>query len=296
MFRWFGRYGAWLIVLAALVFSTAVRLRLADVPLERDEGEYAYAGQLILQGTPPYELAYNMKFPGTYYAYSAVLAAFGQTTPGIREGLIVVNVATTVILFLIGRRFFGEWASAASAATFAILSLDRFVNGTFAHATQFVLLPALGGWLVLLRSSNSRRLWPFVAAGSLFSVAVLMKQHAAVYALFAVGAVLAGDRPDDAPASWRWRRLLALAGGLALPLLLLGAVLRAQGVLGKFWFWTFDYARAYVSERSFADFVDKLTPAWYGVHHVSGAVWALGMVGAIALWLTPWPWRTRLTL
>jgi len=35
-----------LLVTAALV--TYVRLRLADVPLERDEGEYAYVGQLIL--------------------------------------------------------------------------------------------------------------------------------------------------------------------------------------------------------------------------------------------------------
>ena len=38
---------------------------------------------LILQGFPPYQLAYNMKFPGTYYAYSLILAAFGQTAWGI---------------------------------------------------------------------------------------------------------------------------------------------------------------------------------------------------------------------
>src|SRR5262249_20001496 len=54
-------------VAAALLLVALVRLRLADVPLERDEGEYAYAGQLILHGIPPYQQAYNMKFPGTYY-------------------------------------------------------------------------------------------------------------------------------------------------------------------------------------------------------------------------------------
>ncbi len=41
-----------LLVTAAL--AAYVRLRLADVPLERDEGEYAYADQLILEGTPTY--------------------------------------------------------------------------------------------------------------------------------------------------------------------------------------------------------------------------------------------------
>jgi len=46
--------------------------------VERDEGEYADAGQLILQGVPPYTLAYNMKFSGTYAAYAVIMAIFGQ--------------------------------------------------------------------------------------------------------------------------------------------------------------------------------------------------------------------------
>jgi len=36
-------------------------------------GEYAYAGQLILQGVPPYKEAYNMKLPGTYAAYAVTI-------------------------------------------------------------------------------------------------------------------------------------------------------------------------------------------------------------------------------
>ena len=51
------------------------------MPLERDEGEYAYAGQLMLQLIPPYQLAYNMKLPGIYAAYAVVLKLFGQTQP-----------------------------------------------------------------------------------------------------------------------------------------------------------------------------------------------------------------------
>jgi len=47
-------YWLWLALLAVILFTGAIRLRLLAVPLERDEGEYAYAGQLILQGVPPY--------------------------------------------------------------------------------------------------------------------------------------------------------------------------------------------------------------------------------------------------
>ena len=58
-------------MVAVLGLMAVVRLRLLNFSLERDEGEYAYAGQLMLQGIPPYELAYNMKFPGTYAAVCA---------------------------------------------------------------------------------------------------------------------------------------------------------------------------------------------------------------------------------
>lgn len=70
----------WLVV-ATILLVALVRLRLLNLPLERDEGEYAYAGQLMLQGVPPYQLAGNMKFPGTYAAYAIIMAGFGQTRP-----------------------------------------------------------------------------------------------------------------------------------------------------------------------------------------------------------------------
>jgi hypothetical protein len=91
------------ILLAAIVlFFGLVRFRLRDIPLERDEGEYAYAGQLLLEGFPPYTLAYNMKLPGTSAAYALVMAIFGQTAAGIHMGLLVVNSAVTVLVFCPG--------------------------------------------------------------------------------------------------------------------------------------------------------------------------------------------------
>src|SRR5256885_275425 len=77
------RHGGWVLVGVVVLCVAAVRLRLADAPIERDEGEYAYAGQLILDGVPPYALVYNMKFPGTYYAYSVLMALAGRTSWGV---------------------------------------------------------------------------------------------------------------------------------------------------------------------------------------------------------------------
>src|SRR5579863_542687 len=88
-------------LLLAIVFSVGVRLCLRTMPLERDEGEFAYVGQLMLQGIPPYKIACNMKLPGTYAAYAAIMAVFGETPSGIRIGLILVNVTATILVFLL---------------------------------------------------------------------------------------------------------------------------------------------------------------------------------------------------
>jgi hypothetical protein len=95
------KHGALLVALAAIALAAFVRLRLADVPLERDEGEYAYAGRLILKGIPPYLKAYNMKFPGTYYAYAMIMALLGETARAIHLGLSVVNAGTALVVFAI---------------------------------------------------------------------------------------------------------------------------------------------------------------------------------------------------
>src|SRR5947207_13049017 len=86
----------WLVAVIIFGLVIAIRIRLLGVPLERDEGEYAYDGQLILQGVPPYTLAYNMKLPGTYAAYAGIMSVFGQTMTGIHFGRLIVTLATFV--------------------------------------------------------------------------------------------------------------------------------------------------------------------------------------------------------
>ena len=123
-----------------VAFNAIVRLRYLDLPLERDEGEYAYAGQLLLQGIPPYQLVYNMKFPGTYAAYALIETLLGQSTDAIRIALIVITSATALLVYLLGARLFGRGAGMAAAAAYVLLSLSLASQGLYAHATHFVVL------------------------------------------------------------------------------------------------------------------------------------------------------------
>jgi hypothetical protein len=283
-------------VLVVVVLVALVRLRVADVPLERDEGEYAYAGQLILQGIPPYRLAYNMKFPGTYYAYAAILALLGQTAWGIHVGLLVVNAATTLVLFFLGRRLIGATGAAVAAAAFAVLSLDRWIMGVFAHATHFVLLPALAGLLVLLRAQDSARPGGFLAAGALIGTAVLMKQHALVFLPLAMTLVLWRARHVAASRAVMAVRTGLLLAGSAVPFAFVCAVLAAQGVLGTFWFWTFQYAREYVSELPVWAAGSVFVESARTIMQATVPLWCLAGVGLVALWVTRWKSETRVAL
>src|SRR6266508_501869 len=181
----------WILLAVVIAVVVFLRIHLLAIPLERDEGEYAYAGQLMLQGIPPYRLAYNMKFPGVYAAYALIMWIFGQTSNGIHLGLLIVNIANIVIVFLIARRLIGLIAGIAAAASYTILSASPSVLGLAAHATHFVMLPTLLGALVLLKPVLTRKM--VFVSGILFGAGLLMKQPAIFFICFGAAYLLFRD-------------------------------------------------------------------------------------------------------
>src|SRR4030095_9768169 len=235
--------------LATIVFTlvVAIRIRLLGIPLERDEGEYAYAGQLMLQGIPPYKLAYNMKFPGTYAAYALIMSIFGQTISGIQLGLLLINVATGALVFFLGRRLINETAGLVAAASYALLSISPTVLGFAAHATHFVMVPVLGGMLLLLDQRAEARFGRLFVSGLLFGLAVVMKQPGIFFALFAVVYLMMKEiRRELREKEW-FVRTLVFSGGVILPFATTCLLMFCAGVFREFWFWTVDYAQQYGS-------------------------------------------------
>jgi hypothetical protein len=273
-----------LFALIALI-AIAIRIRLLGIPLERDEGEYAYAGQLMLQGIPPYQLAYNMKFPGTYAAYALIMSIFGQTIVGIHLGLLIVNAATIALLFLLGRRLFGEIAGIAAAASYAILSVSPTVLGFAGHATHFVVLAAVGGALLLLIALDRQSHVRLFLSGILFGIGVIMKQPGAAFVAFGLGYALFHAWKKRSGLRTAIVRSVTLVGGAILPFALTCLVLLRAGVFEKFWFWSIEYARAYgtrvslpVGAEAFAENIGRVIGS-------SGAIWLLAAIGlAICIW------------
>jgi len=249
-------------LLMVVIIFAFVRIRLRTAPLERDEGEYAYAGQLMLQGVPPYQLAYNMKLPGTYAAYALMMAVFGQTVVGIRLGMLVVLLTNTLLLFLLTRRLFGLLAATVAAANYTLLANRLWTMSLDGHATHFIVLATLAATLLLLRAIDTQSKTILFLSGLCFGVAFLMKQHGAMFAVF--GALF------WAWSEWKqsrsWRRIVfggsIFGGGVALPYLLVCLVVWYEGVFPQFWFWTIQYGSTYQKLLVWRDLWLRFLIAW----------------------------------
>jgi hypothetical protein len=284
------RYFCLGLVLLAILLTAFIRYRLRAMPLERDEGEYAYAGQLMLHGIPPYQLAYSMKLPGTAASYALILAGLGQTPAAVHVGLIFVNAATALLVFFLASRLFGYLAGAVACASYALLSANPAGLGLAGHASHFVVLPAVAGILLLLDAMQSNKTWQVFVSGLLLGLAFIMKQPGILFLLFG-GVYLLQDRLRSAD---RRRSLPSSLGALALggvlPFVITCLLMLKAGVFHKFWFWTFAYSSQYAS---------RVTPseAWalfkFIIPHVVGPMLALWIIAFIGLTTFFWCARAR---
>ena len=244
------------IVLVILLIA-GIRFRLRDFPLERDEGEYAYAGQLILEGIPPYELAYNMKLPGTYAAYAAVMAVFGETAAGIHSGIIIVNAASIFLVFLIAKKLFDPTAAVAAGAIFGLFTIRPILVGLAGHATHFVTIAALASIYLLLKACGTNRYALYFCSGICAGLALVMKQQGVFFGIFAGLYLCWSEWPGTIRQASYWKKIAWFSVGAIFPFALTCLILFRAGVFQKFWFWTVSYARAYGSEMTLTQ----------GLHH-----------------------------
>ena len=239
----------WILLLAIILLTITLRIGLLNMPLDRDEGEYAYGGQLILQHLPIYQHLYSMKLPGIYLAYAGILIILGQTHTAIHLGLLLINIATIVAIFFLTKRLINFRSAAVAAASFAVLSANKSLLGLSANSEQFVILPAVVGVLLLLKALDEEIPQMMFCSGLLFGIAFLIKQHGILFAVF--GAVyllvefLYFRKRENIRLSGKSILLFSL--GVIAPYGLTCVFFSFSGEFKKFWFLTFEYAKAYAT-------------------------------------------------
>lgn len=287
----------WAVLALTLLFLVGVRLRLLDVPLERDEGGFAYIGKMMFEGQNLYTDLYDSKLPGLYALYGAFVHLFGYSASGVHFGLLLCNATATVLLFFLGKKLYDAGVAAWAVAVFALMSTSLNVLGFAAHATQ-LLLPFVLAALWLLARELERpglRPWAVLLAGGLLSLAFLVKQQAVFFMPLAALWLWFALRERGGDLRLCAKSVLLLAAGAVLPFAVVAAYMAAAGRFGAFWFWTYELpgnlSAAYGTGEKLGLFVGMTRVVMRSGHW---ALWLLAALGLVALWRSAWGFSRKI--
>jgi hypothetical protein len=232
------------LVAALVVF---VRLRYADMAMERDEGEYAYAGSQILRGGFPFKDFYNMKLPGVYYCYALILAVLGKSVAAIRYAVLGLNLLSAAFMIKLGTRWMNAKAGWLAGAFYLFFSMADPLQGIIANCEHFVVFFFL---LTLWTLSKER----FFLVGISAALTIFMKQQGVILLCFAfiyLAYLLVLNRKQGVFI----KKVALLSLGFFLPFGIFLAALWYKNTFAAFKYFAIDYAKAYIGiEKPHIDF------------------------------------------
>jgi hypothetical protein len=255
----------WLGVLGLVFLFVLLRWNNFDAPLTRDEGEYAYAAQLLISGGAPYEHSFLQKPPLVAYSY----ALAGLLAPDIFwSPRILANVfaaIATALLGYIAHREFGRGVAMAGMWLMTPMILLPGMDQFIANTEMFMLLPLMATVAVYVRSRHSNggpAHW--AAAGILAALTICYKYTAFPLVAFCFAAWSFEEwRCGKSLRAIGGRWLAAVAGGTIAAALVLAPFLLRDG--GKrLWECTVVFNRFYAASSGFgmAGLWEKLGEFW----------------------------------
>jgi 4-amino-4-deoxy-L-arabinose transferase-like glycosyltransferase len=215
-------------LLVILVIAICLRLATAPIPLERDEGVYAYIGWSWLQGAVPYLDSFSQKTPGSFAVYAAALRLFGSSPTALHWGMQLYHLATLALVFWLGLRLFGLVEAFVAALLACLLMADPNLYGNAANTETLAILPLTAATIAALRASESGGWRRCALTGALGATALLFKPQVAPIVIFHFLAI--------ATTRSRWLATLWSFGlGCAAVLGLAGIYFWLEGALWPMW-------------------------------------------------------------
>jgi hypothetical protein len=192
--------------LVELLLPAVVLLPTILLPLARDQGVFAYGGQVILDGGVPYRDFIDQKGPATHYTFALALALWGQTAVAVRFLFFLVMLAGTQLAAAVAGRLGGTAARLPAALAYALVSLQGPTEAAWMSAqVEDILLPLSFAVVLLLGSAEAMR-----SPGRLFLAGLLL----GLSCLYKPTAALTVGGPAVVVGWWLVRRLRLSGGGV----------------------------------------------------------------------------------
>ena len=257
----------WAALVGSLALLLLLRLASLDLPLDRDEGEYATLAWAWMRGLGlPYRDFLEQKPPLAILAYGAAFFSGGFSVLSLRVFALLWQALSCAALFALAWRLSRSGRTAfLAAALYAALSASGAVQGLSANTESFVSLPMLGT-LGVLSYGRGRRHW--LLAGIFIGLAGLAKQSALPAALLVP--LTLGMR-EDGPWKGRLRALSACLAGAAAPWALCLFAFAFAGAAGAFWRCVIAYNLEYAGQGLPA----QASALGSGLKHLGREEWAL---------------------
>lgn len=264
-----------------------LRSRVSGMPFERDEGEFAYMGQLILKGLMPYTDAYNMKLPGTYLMYALIIKIFGATPAGIHTGVTIVTLLSMYLMYAVIKSIFNAPIAVLTAFVYGLMVSAKSTLGFAGHATHFIVLFLMLGLWCWDHWRQGQKLPWLLLFGACIGFAFLMKQQA-IFFILMCGFMVLIEWMSTQEKSFTKVLINAFIYtlGVTLPYILTLVWISAMGDFSKFWFWTVEYARKYTtSVVQWKDAPMMFYLSFKSMWAEFPLVWLTALGGIVTLWL-----------
>ncbi|HJW31329.1 MAG TPA: glycosyltransferase family 39 protein [Saprospiraceae bacterium] len=167
----------------SMLFCLVARLKLLAIPLERDEGSFAYISHWLMRGRQLYTDMLDSKLPGLYTYYGFFTTLFGYNPTGIHIGLLAANLASCVFFFLFARETYNRQIAVLATALFFWIVISPNVVGFAAHATQLLTPFILGGFYFFWKGLHQNRILVFFLSGLFIGIAFTIKQQSAIFGI-----------------------------------------------------------------------------------------------------------------
>lgn len=226
----------------AVAHVVATRLSWSDIPMQTDNGIWAYNGWRVLDGALPYREIWDNKPPGIFYVFALVQRAFGVANDQALSWMdAVLSLAVFAITYVVSRRFASRVAAAGALCLLSLVFCHRVLADWGNNVEKFVALFEMTACFFVLRGLDRPGRWrDWLAAGVCCGLAGFFKQTGILFLAAATISMIIA--PGAAPQQTRGgrRRMVATHIGLlwfgaAAPWIVAVIWMCRAGIFDAFW-------------------------------------------------------------